>query len=566
VAKTLVFYATTARYDFKIYDFGTTHQSFDFAPPVEVYVGDWEISYQPQDNILPGIVPSTASVNFYIEGITPSIDDFREVFKTATPDWALEIHEGLSVVWRGFITPDLGQIEVINGKRFIKVVASDGFQMLEKRADYIQLDTVIPFTDYIAQIFTFCKIADLFTGFYISEAFAPFGVTTTEGGLYWTGTIRNGLAYTDGEPRTSKDIVLDICKAFNVQMFQDKGEIILRSCHLTTPAYYNYYDTGGDYVGKIYPPAATQSLTVYSDGTEMYKPAVREVLYLINQPSSNYIKDEGANYKNRVNYFVNDATPTGANHIRYNATLRARLSFDAGFTGATIHIEYQVQIKFGNYYWNGTDWTTTVSIATFTKNEHVGGPGPLIHDIEKSVTNYDLDLFPSIGTQQIYITVTAIQTAGYDADSITTTSTLLMTYHNAFPDQLPHYADNTLRQNGVDVRLENEMGDIPGAAVVATTPGQIQRFISAPRTSAVGNIAWDSNGRYLANLVAEQIARKSFRSHQYYELELDGNVSYNHTTLWGTSYYKPINLSISERSTRVTYREVIDGDLLAAPI
>jgi hypothetical protein len=566
VAKTLVFYATTARYGFKIYDLGTTYQSFDFMPPVQVYVGDWDISYQPQDNILPGIVPSTASVSFYLEGATPTIDDFRQVFLTATPDWALEIHEGLSVAWRGFITPDLGQIEVINGKRFIKVVAADGFQMLEKRADYIQLDTVIPFTDYLAQIFTFCKIADLFTGFYISEAFAPFGVTTTEGGLYWTGTIRNGLAYTDGEPRTSKDIVLDICKAFNVQMFQDKGEIILRSCHLTTPAYYNYYDTGGDYVGKIYPPAATQSLVVYSDGTEMYKPAAREVLYLINQPSSDYIKDEGANFKNRVNYFVNDATPTGANHIRYNATLRARLSFLDGFPGDTIDIEYQVQIKFGNYYWNGTDWTTTVSTATFTKQEFVPGPGPLIHDIEKIVNNYDLDLFPSIGTQQIYITVTAAQVSGYDADSITTTSTLLMTYHNAFPNQLPHYADNTLRQNGVDIRLENEMGDIPGAAVVATTPGLIQRFISAPRTSAVGNIAWDSNGRYLANLVAEQIARKSFRSHQYYELELDGNVTYNHTTLWGTTYYKPINLSISERSTRVTYREVIDGNLLAAPI
>jgi hypothetical protein len=566
VAKTLVFYATTARYDFKIYDLGTTYQSFDFTPPVQVYVGDWDISYQPQDNILPGIVPSTASVSFYLEGATPTIDDFRQVFLTATPEWVLEITEGVDAIWRGFVTPDLGQIEVINGKRFIKVVASDGFQMLEKRADYIQLDTVIPFTDYIAQIFTFCKIAELFAGFYISEAFAPYGVTTTEGGLYWTGTIRNGLAYTDGEPRTSKDIVLDICKAFNVQMFQDKGAIIFRSCHLTTPAYYNYYDSGGDFVGKIYPPAATQSLVVYSDGTEMYKPAVREVLYLINQPSSNYIKDEGANFKNRVNYFVNDATPTGANHIRYNATLRARLSFDAGFTGDTIEIEYEVQIKFGNYYWNGSDWTTTVSTATFTKHEFVPGPGPLIHDIEKSVNNYDLDLFPSIGTQQIYITVTAAQVSGYNADSITTTSTLLMIYHNAFPDQLPHYADNTLRQNGVDVRLENEMGDIPGAAVVATTPGQIQRFISAPRTSAVGNIAWDVNGRYLANLVAEQIARKSFRSHQYYELELDGNVTYNHTTLWGTKYYKPINLSISERSTRVTYREVIDGDLLAAPI
>lgn len=565
MAKTLVFYATTARYDFKIYDLGTTYLGFDFAPPVEVYVGDWDISYQPQDNILPGIVPSTASVSFYLEGATPTIDDFRQVFLTATPEWVLEITKGVDPIWRGFVTPDLGQIEVINGKRFIKVVASDGFQMLEKRADYIQADTVIPFTTYLAQIFAFCKITDLFIGFYISEAFAPYGVTTTEGGLYWTGTIRNGLAYTDGEPRTSKDIVLDICKAFNLQMFQDKGSIIFRSCHLTTPAYYNYY-SDGSFIGKIYPPAGTQSLVVYSDGTEMYKPAVREVLYLINQPSSNYIKDEGANFKNRVNYFVNDATPTGANHIRYNATLRARLSFDAGFPGDTIDVEFYVQIKFGNYYWNGSDWTTVVSIADFHKTEFVGGPGPLVHDIEKSVPNYDLDLFPSIGTQQIYITVTANQTSGYPADSITATSTLLMTYHNDFPDQIPHYADNTLRQNGVDIRLENEMGDIPGAAVVASTPGQIQRFISAPRTSAVGNIAWDVNGRYLANLVAEQIARKSFRSHQYYELELDGNVTYNHTTLWGAKYYKPINLSISERSTRVTYREIIDGNLLASPI
>ena len=565
MAKTLVFYATTARYDFKIYDLGTTHQGFDFTPPVEVYVGDWEISYQPQDNTLPGIVPSNATVNFYLEGGVPGIDDFREIFKTATPDWVLEIHEGLGVTWRGFITPDLGQIEVINGKRFIKVVASDGFQMLEKRADYIQADTVIPFTTYLAQIFAFCKLTDLFVGFYISEAYAPFGVTTTEGGLWWTGTIRNGLAYTDGEPRTSKEIVLDICKAFNLQVFQDKGAIIFRSCHLTTPAYYNYY-SDGSYIGKIYPPATTQSLVVYSDGTEMYKPAIREVLYVVNQPGSNYIKDEGANFKTRLNYFVNDATPSGVTHIRYNATLRARMDFDAGFTGDVISVEFYVQIKFGNYYWNGSVWTTAASVVTFTRTQFVAGPGPVLVNLEHAVNNLDTAIFPTIGTQQIYITVTANQVSGYDADTITVTSTLLMVYHNGTPGSLPHYADNTLRQNGIDVRLDNEMGDIPGAAVAPTTPGLIQRFISAPRTAAVGNIAWDANGRYLANVVAEQIARKSFRSHQYYELELDGNVSYNHTTLWGSTYYKPINLSINERSTRVTYREIIDGNLLAAPI
>ncbi len=566
MAKTLVFYATTARYDFRIYDLGTTYQGFDFAPPVQVYVGDWEIAYQPQDNILPGIIPSTCTVQFYLEGATPTIDDFREVFKTAKPDWVLEVYEGLNVVWRGFITPDLGQIEVINGKRFIKVVATDGFQMLDKRADYIQADTVIPFTDFIATVFTYCKISDVFNGFYVGEHFAPYGVTTTEGGLWWTGTPRNGLAYTDGEPRTSREVIEDICKAFNLQLFQDKGEIIFRSCHIKTPAWYNVYDTGGDYLGKIYPPANTQSMVVYSDGTEMYKPAAREVLYLINQPASNYIKDEGANYKTRVNYFVNDATPTGANHIDYDAYLRARLSFDAGFGGDTIEVEYEVQIKFGNYYWNGNDWTTTPSTATFTKQEFVGGPGPLIHDITYHVNNYHLDTLPTIGTQQIYITVTATQVAGYAADDITVTSTLFMAYHNAFPSQIPHYADNTARQNGVDIQLQNQIGDIPGGSVSTSTAGLISRFVSNTRVSSAGNVSWDVNARYLANLVTNQIARKSFRSHQYYEIELDGNVTYNHTVTWDAVDYKPINLTISERSTRVTYREFIDGDLEASPI
>jgi hypothetical protein len=110
------------------------------------------------------------------------------------------------------------------------------------------------------------------------------------------------------------------------------------------------------------------------------------------------------------------------------------------------------------------------------------------------------------------------------------------------------------------------MGDIPGTAQPLTTPGLIGRFTTSGRTAAAGNVSWDINDRYLANLVAEQIARKSFRSHQYYELELDGNVSYNHTLAWESVDYKPINLSITERSTRVTYREFIDGDLERAEI
>ena len=566
MAKTLVFYANSSTHSFKIYDLGTTHQGFDFTPPVEVYVADWSISYEAQDAVLPGIIPSTATVQFYLEGVTPTVDDFREIFKTAKPDWVLEIYEGLSAVWRGYITPDLGEIEVINGKRFMKVIATDGFQMLEKRVSFIQSDDAIAFTDYIATILTYCELNSIYTYFFASEHFTPTG-TYTEGGLWWTGTLRQSFAYNEeNEPRTSREVIDYILTAFNLQLFQDKGELIFRSCHIQTPAFYYVYDTGGDYLGRIYPPFDTQTADVYSGGTEMYKPGIREVAYKILQPAGEYIKDETSQYKTRLNYFVNDATPTGTNHIDYEAYLRARLSFDAGFGGGNIEVEYEVQIKFGNYYWNGSDWTTTISTATFTKSQNVGGPGPLVADITYHVNNYHLDTLPFIGTQQIHITVTATQVAGYNADSISVTSTLLMSYHNAFPDYTLHYADNTDRLNGISVQLSNPVGDIQKPSSGTPAIGEIRLFINAPRTASVGNISWDANRRYLANLVVEQIARKSYRSHQYYELDLDGQITYNHSFTWGALVYKPVNLTVSERSTTITYREFIDGDLEASPI
>jgi hypothetical protein len=565
VAKALVFYAETARYTFKISDLGTTYQGFEFVPPVEIQVADWEISYQAQDETLPGIIPSSCNVRFYVDDSAATVDDFRTIFKLAVPEFVLEVYDGLSCVWRGFITPDLGEIEVRNGKRFIKVVASDGFQMLETRASFIQADTVIPFTTYLGEVFTFCGFINLFDYFYASEHFAPYGITATEGGLWWTGTIRNGLAYKNGEPRTSREIVEDICKTFNLQLFQDKGVLVFRSCHILTPAWYAVYDTGGTFIGRITPPSTSAGLVVFSDGLELYKPAFSSVSYIINQPGSNYIKDESTQYKNRVNYFVNDATPTGANHIDYAATLRATLSVGAGFTGDNVSVRFDVQIKFGNYYWNGSDWTLTPSVFSFNASKFIG-PGPAIDVISHTVNNYHLDTLPTIGTQQIYITVTATQTGGQSADSIAATSNLLLEYHNDFPNEIRHFADNTSRTNGEVVYLENEMGDIPGTAQPISTPGLIGRFTTSGRTAAAGNVSWDVNARYLANIVADQIARKSFRSHQYYEIELDGNIFYNHLLDWGSVDYRPLNLTISERSTRVTYREFVDGNLIPAVI
>ena len=54
--------------------------------------------------------------------------------------------------------------------------------------------------------------------------------------------------------------------------------------------------------------STTDTAQVYSEGTELFKVATRQVTITHNQPSSNYIKLEN-NYKNRVNYFLGNAIP-----------------------------------------------------------------------------------------------------------------------------------------------------------------------------------------------------------------------------------------------------------------
>jgi hypothetical protein len=98
-------------------------------------------------------------------------------------------------------------------------------------------------------------------------------------------------------------------------------------------------------------------------------------------------------------------------------------------------------------------------------------------------------------------------------------------------------------------------------------PGSIRYWSTTNRAATSStNAFWDSSRRELVDLVGIQIARKAFRTHQYYELELNGNISYNHTLTWEGVDYKPVNLTMSERSTRVTYREFIDGDLIPSAI
>jgi hypothetical protein len=576
VAKTLIFYAKTARYDFKIFDLGTTYQGFDFLPPVEVNVADWEIAYQPNDNVLPGIVPSTCTVSFFLEGPTPTVDDFREVFKTAEPDWVLEVSEGIASVWRGFVTPDLGEIELRNGKRFIKVVASDGFQMFDKKADYFKTDIVRPLTDIIATAFTFCRMINVFEdGFYISEHYQPTNSISgfsNQGGLWITGTPRAGLIFNGLEPRSTREIIQDICTTFNLQLFQDKGSLVFRSCHIKTPAWYNYYDSGGTFIGRITPPATTQSEIVFSDGTELYKPAAAQVRILHPFYGSPFIWYVPGNFQAYNQTQVGNPVSNGTTEIDFSGTLRIRYELPGNFGPALVDVDFIQIFQYDGFYWNGSTWQTTFASVTQSINFLAENPSadPAIFTEDKNINNYKLTNVPAIGSEPLYYTLDADQTGGPSIGELNPQCTAVFEYKAGAPQYVIYIADNTSRVNGVTEDLETTLGDIrqePVSGLFNVLPGSLRYWPTTTRTAnSLSNAFWDGSRNELLELVSVQIARKAFRTHQYYEIELDGNISYNHTFTWGGVDYKPVNLTISERSTRITYREFIDGNLVPSTI
>lgn len=523
-------------------------------------MADWQISYQPQDNILPGIIPSTFTGSFF-GGI--AIGTWRQIIRDAKFNYAIEVHEGLDVIWRGFITPDLCSIELINGLRFIKIVASDGFQGLQLRSDLYQYSGVKAFTDQLADMFTRSDMFKLFTGFYVSEHYQPANISgaNTQGGLWWTGTIQQGLYFENSEYRTLGEVLNDILTIFGLNLYQDKGVIVLRTCHILTPAWYNYYASNGAFVGRITTGGSSITPVIYSDGLELFKPAIKEIALTYNQaPLTNFIGQDTI-YRDRSNWFVAYGISTGANHIDYNATLRALYTIPVNYD-EHVDFEWIVQIRYGNYYWNGTVWSTSVSSIIFTKTAHITGDEfPSIGSTDKIIPAQHLDNFPVLGWQPIYITVTGSYVAPTPLEDFVSKSIYLFGYHNASPSSLVYLTDNTAKVNGIAVTLSTQIADKPGELINTPSAGALRQFSTTARTTNIATGPWDGDNNPLAIKTIYDLNRKNYVPYQYYEIELKGVVAYNHTFNWDSVYYKPINLTMSERSTRLTYRENVDGDL-----
>ena len=565
MANQLIAYANTAGYSFAIWAIDPP-----FSPSAyEFEVAKWDVRYEAVDDNKPGFIPAVCTIQALITDGTLTAN-LRDILEDSNGMYFVKIAQGVNDVYRGFITPDLGSIEVRNGQRFITLVANDGFQMLEKVSSIYQFTDVRPFTTQIYEALNYFDFWDVYRGFLISEHYAPTNaVDTTKGGMYWTGCKQEGLYFEDATYKSFREVFDSILTAWGLQLFQDKGYLVFRSVLVKTPSWYNVYLTSGSYAGRITTSGPTITSQVYTDGTELYKPATRQAFITHNQQGTTYLKSESATYKNRVNYYVADATPTGANHLDYFAELRARATVPPNYPFQTVEFTFYIYIQFANKWWNGTAWSLTQSAIQYKKQRNIQNLSPddsTVEDFEYSLNNYHLGTLPNIGTQPLYITVEAVQTMGDDLDGYATTSTMVFVYDSGTPGSTVYYGDNTQRRNGVDVNLDTLIGDRwQNSAIDPAIAGEIRRYLNSSRNTTAGNLFWDADENLLLTKVAVQLARTSFKPQQYYELELNTPVTYNHTLTWGGVDYKPLNLQYDEKGTTVTYRQWVEGNIETDP-
>ena len=561
VVKTLLQTSETARYSFALYGID---QPFSPAPGLSFSVASWDINYQGQDTILPGIVASRLTIQVF-DGL--SLGDYRTMISDAEGRYIMLMREGLNIVYQGLLVPDLCEIELVNGQRFIKLEFTDGFQTLERKADFFTSNLVKSHAAIIGEVFSGCKLNEIFTdGFFVAEHFQPVNSIsgfTNQGGIYATGTTREGLIFEGAEARSCREIITDICTTFNLQLFQDKGSLVFRSCHIKTPAWYNLYNYLGTFLGRITPPATTQTEEVYSDGTEMYRPAIAEARLLHPYAGTAFIWYVPGNQLTYNNTQIGNPVSDGTTEIDFNGTLQIRYSLPPFFGPSAVTIEWVLTFQYDGFWWDGTAWVDSEATVKFPTTFIAENPSasPALFTESDGVNNYKMTDVPAIGSEPFYFTVDAQQTGGLDIGDLNPTSTAIFEYKAGAPTYIIYIADNSARINGITSDLNTSLGDIRQNNN-DVLPGSIRYFASLPPSgNGLTNAFWDSTRNELGQLVANQIARKAYQPQQYYEIELDGNVTYNHTFTWDAVDYKPVNLTMSERSTRVTYRAFIDGDL-----
>jgi len=554
-------YGSFDGYFFSIYyDTDKFSPGFSPAPGFQGYeerVANWSMRYEGQDAYKPGIVPSRFDLTLVM-----SDGYLRSMLQSSTGGVWLKVWRNMSLEWAGLCTPDLGEIEVINGQRFITLPFSDGFGILDFQANEYVFVNPKPFSMQIAEMFTRLEFTYLWDGMLVSNTVKASNSGSGKDGVYWTGTIQEGHYYEPGETtwHNYRKVIDDILVALGLRMYQEKGYLVLRDVATDTPSQWTAYDWQGNYV-HTFTYSSTASSNVIAGGTEMYLPSVRdtEITFTTAETLIKLIATKAP----RLNYYIGHVIPTGTNHLDGYASMVAYFRVDPSTPRTDVFFDIFAVIRVGAYYYNGTSWTTTLSQFQIINNhkdsiENLGGSEAIVAGLPFAITNFHTSDLPDAGLAPCYITYTIVETGGPYAGIQTERidSSIEYYYHGDQTNTTVYKVDNGYQRFGVDKSYTVNIGDLVSASPIAK---QLRAFYLEPRGVATLQPSnWE--GDSLLHRTAYRLAQKQSIPQQYYELDLDERVTLGHTATWGGQNYTPINIEVGTDGTRVTYVEQLTED------
>lgn len=571
-------YAKSKGYDIKIYA-DTAAVSY---LPFEFTAADWKVTYDTQDIYRPGIVASRMELVAPITQYTSSAG-LEGILQDANGIFYLTLSKNYGDLWKGYCTPSAGSIEVINGQRFITIIAGDGFQLLNIPSDGYTYTGVKPFSTQIADIFNRVGLFSLFNGFLVSKDLTRvFGSSGDYDSLYLNGCKHAGVYNTGTTFHSFREVIEGICTAFGLRMYQDKGYMVFQD--FTRPeSSFNAYNTLGQFLLNI-DYSESKTLDVVAGGTKMYQPPLRitNTQFLISGEPYENINDQFRrtihtvwltpftyqtyNWVDLGTFFCD-----GISHIDYNMDIRVRYTIPPLFSD-NVTWEARLYFYLGEYTTQGTSWKKLDDYVSHTANENVTGdpisstPG----SFTMSFNNNHLPTVPSIGEVSLGLYVEASQIAGTSlGGNQPAEAKWEITQHGSTSPYRNYRADNSRRKLGEDVTYSTRFGDLNNTSF---PKDQQIVYMGTSQTASTWPSTWleplpdgSTNSNGLLQITTNRIAQRRALPVEYYELDLHQTSAVTHTGQWGGVDYFPVNIEYNYEGSRVTYAKIINYPVQADP-
>lgn len=552
--------------------------------PFEFKTASWSVTYDAQDAYQPGIVPSRLEVIAELNTM-PFSPALEQVARDAEGVFIMELWQGLSKEWAGYIVPNTCSVEVSNGTRFMTITAADGFYKLDLQSSMYKFSGNKRLIVQVAEMFDRLNLDIIFDGIAVSNTthnrYESYPYTYD--GLYHTFS-KHALTYYDqyNEYRTYREVLNDFCTCFGLRMYQDRGFIVFQDFTRINESVYTFYNwLGSPLVQRSF--TSSQTLPVEAGGTKMYLPAIKELNitheygttpYFASQPNlvfvehTNVVVDQySATYTTKPGIQLKTIAGDGSVHFDlFDTQFFTRIGYDLNYN-SHYTIEFRFFIVYGDYQTDGSTWSQSGNLyLSFQESGAINAGGvPGVLDIYHNVTNYHLPALPLAGNEMVWI---YLEVAQIDGDALTVAKPKMkydIRLHGNQPSETTYRADNTARILGEKIDLRTRLGDIPDGTT------QNQAFIN----SGGANIDGFFEHRYpdntvtinnLLNITATRLAMQRYQPQEYYEINMRGTSRFTHYGYWGSTYYVPISLTYTWNECRATYAQFFSNELVSSSL